>query len=246
MLDSDSLGGIGKAMRVLLAAILWSVALLAAAPDPRAAEPSAVWKDGWTINTPGGSNWLSDGTASLFYSQGAPSAPYTPGLARDPYAFADYSIGHTLRFGRDYGLGDMQATLGARMAEPLARNELTPAFDPRRYLGVGPRIGLEGNKPLQSSWIVEWKVGASVLSTDRTFDTGGGVANLLPSNTASSSSALNVDGLLGLSYWFDSAAKLTVGYRADYFKTSPTFNITGPEADSAINHGPLIRFSIQK
>ena len=133
---------------------------------------------------------------------------------------------HTLRLGRDYGLGDMQATLGARMAEPLARNELTPAFDPRRYLGVGPRIGLEGNKPLQSSWIVEWKVGASVLSTDRTFDTGGGVANPLPSNTASSGSALNVDGLLGLSYWFDSAAKLTVGYRADYFKTSPTFNIT--------------------
>ena len=62
--DLDSLGGIGKAMRVLLAAIVWSVALLAASPDPRAAEPSAVWKDGWTINTPGGSNWLSDGTAS--------------------------------------------------------------------------------------------------------------------------------------------------------------------------------------
>jgi len=245
MSDSDSLGGIGKAMRVLLAATLWSVALLAAAPDPRAAEPSAVWKDGWTINTPGGSNWLADGTASSFYSPGAPSAPYTPGLARDPYAFADYAIGHTLPFGRDTGLGDMQATLGARVAEPLARNELSPAFDPRRYMGAGPRIGFEGNKPLQSSWIVEWRAGASVLYTDRTFDTGSGAANPLLPNTISSGSALNVDGLLGLSYWFDSAAKLTVGYRADYFKTSPTFNITATAADNAVNHGPLIRFSIQ-
>ena len=235
-------------MRMLLAAIVWSVALLSASPVSRAAEPSAVWKDGWTVNTPGGSNWLAVGTASSFYSQGAPSASYTPGLAKDPYAFADYSIGHTLRFGQDYGLGNMQATLGVRMAEPLSRNELSPAFDPRRYIGVGPRIGFEGNQPLESSWVVEWKVGASVLYTDRTFDAGGGAANLVVPNYSSSGSSLNVDGLLGLSYWFDSAAKLTVGYRADYFKTSPAFNITGAAADNAdrINHGPLIRFSIQK
>ena len=58
-----------------------------------------------------------------------------------------------------------------------------------------------------------------MLFADRTFDTGGGVANSLLPNTISSGSVLNVDGLLGLSYWFDSAAKLTVGYRADYFKT---------------------------
>ena len=98
-------------MRLVFAAIVWSVALLAGSPDPRAAEPSPVWKDGWTINTPTGSRWLSDGTTSSFYSQGAPSAAYTPGLTRDPYAFADHSLGHTLSFGRDYGLGEMQATL---------------------------------------------------------------------------------------------------------------------------------------
>ena len=42
---------------------------------------------------------------------------------------------------------------------------------------------------------------------------------------ASSGSVVNVDGLLGLSYWFDTASKLTLGYRADYFKGSPAFNI---------------------
>ena len=146
------------------------------------------------------------------------------------------------------GLGNMQATLGVRMAEPLASNGFTPSFDPRRYLGVGPRVGFEGNKPLQSSWVVEWQVGASLLSGDRTFDASGGVANPLLPNYSSSGSVLNVDGLLGLSYWFDTASKLTLGYRADYFKGSPALSITGAAADSAdrINHGPMIRFSIQK
>ena len=56
------------------------------------------------------------------------------------------------------------------------------------------------------------------------------------------------DGLLGLSYWFDSASKLTLGYRADYFKGSSAFNIGTTAADSAnrVDHGPMVRFSIQK
>lgn len=242
--DSGRFGALGRTMRVLIAAI-GSVALLSALPSARAAEPSAVWKGGWTINTPAGSTWLTDGTATSFYPQGAPSAPYTPGLSKDPYAFTDYSVGHTLRFGYDYGLGNIQATLGIRTSEPLAMNDFTPAFDPRRFAGAGPRIGFEGNKPLQSSWVVEWKVGASALSGNRTFDTGSGIANpLVPSY--SSGSALSVDGLLGLSYWFDSASKLTVGYHADYFKSAPSANIAGAASDNSVNHGALIRFSIQK
>ena len=73
------------------------------------------------------------------------------------------------------------------------------------------------------------------------------VANAVLPNYASSGSVVNVDGLLGLSYWFDTASKLTLGYRADYFKGSPAWNLTG-NADSAdrVSHGPMIRFSIQK
>ena len=171
-----------------------------------------------------------------------------PAPPRTRIGFADYSIGRTLGFGRDYGLGDIQATLGVRMAEPLASNGFTPAYDPRRYLGVGPRMGFEGNKALHSSWVVEWQVGAAVLFGDRTFDSNGGVANSVLPNYASAGSVVNVDGLLGLSYWFDTASKLTLGYRADYFKGSPAWNLTGTAADSAdrVNHGPMIRFSIQK
>jgi hypothetical protein len=245
--DSGQERRILKAMRVLIAAIVGSVVLLAAPPGARAGEPSPVWKDGWTINIPGQSNWVSDGTPSPFYLQSTPSTPYVPGSVKNPYGFADYSIGRTLSLGQELGLGNMQATLGVRMAEPLASNGFTPSFDPRRYLGVGPRLGLEGNQPLQSSWVVEWQVGAALLNGNRTFDTGGGVINSPLPNFANSGSVVNVDGLLGLSYWFDSASKLTLGYHADYFKGSSAFNI-GTAADNAnrVDHGPLVRFSIQK
>ena len=231
-------------MRRFHRAIVGLLALLASPHTLRAAEPSAVWKDGFTINVPGQSNWTSDGTATSFY-QGTPATAYTPGVAKDPYGFADYSIGHTLSFGRDYGLGNMQATLGVRLSEPLASSGFTPAFDPRRYMGVGPRLGLEGNAALPSSWVLEWKVGASLLYNDRSL---GAVNTPLP-NFANTGSTMNVDGLLGLSYFFDSASKLTVGYRADYFKGgTSSLNISGNTAESSdhLNHGPMIRFSIQK
>ena len=204
-----------------------------------AAEPSAVWKGGWTINTPGQSNWVSDGTPSVFSSasirQGdAFGGVHASGSRQDPYGFADYSLGHTLSFSHDYGLGNMQATLGVRLSEPLASSGFTPAFDPRRYMGVGPRLGLEGNAALPSSWVLEWKVGASLLYNDRSL---GAVNTPLPSFT-NTGSMLNVDGLLGLSYWFDSASKLTVGYRADYFKggTRPsTSQAPRPESTRTIS-----------
>ena len=234
-------------MRILMAAIVGFIALLAAPLGARAGEPSPVWKDGWTINIPGQSNWVSDGTPSPFYLQSTPSTPYVPGSVKNPYGFADYSIGRTLGIGQELGLGNMQATLGVRMTEPLASNGFTPSFDPRRYLGVGPRLGLEGNQPLQSSWVVEWKVGAALLNGSRTFDSGAGVINSPLPNFANSGSVVNVDGLLGLSYWFDSASKLTLGYHADYFKGSSALNI-GTAADNAtrVDHGPMVRFSIQK
>ena len=243
--DSGQERRVLKAMRILMAAIVGFIALLAAPLGARAGEPSPVWKDGWTINIPGQSNWVSDGTPSPFYLQSTPSTPYVPGSVKNPYGFADYSIGRTLGIGQELGLGNMQATLGVRMTEPLASNGFTPSFDPRRYAGVGPRVGFEGNKPLDSSWVVEWHVGAALLSGNRTFDSNGGAANALLPNYASGGSVFNVDGLLGLSYWFDTASKLTLGYRADYFKGSTAWNATGA-ADNGVNHGPMIRFSIQK
>ena len=69
---------------------------------------------------------------------------------------------------------------------------------------------------------------------------------MLPSY-ANNSSVLNVDGLLGLSYWFSEASKLTVGYRADYLKGTPGVGAFGSTSSTGtVDHGPIIRFSIQK
>src|SRR5471030_649458 len=104
--DSGQMRRVLNAMRMLVAAIV--VLLLAAASDARAGERSPVWKDGCTINIPGQSNWVSDGTPSPFYLQSTPSTPYVPGSVKNPYGFADYSIGRTLSLGQELGLGNMQ------------------------------------------------------------------------------------------------------------------------------------------
>src|SRR5690349_7979117 len=104
--DSDRSGRWGKALRALAAALICSAALLAAPSDLRAGEPSPVWKDGWTINIPGRSNWMSDAAPSPFdFKDPQPSSYYSPGSAKDPYGFADYSLGRTLGIAREYGLG---------------------------------------------------------------------------------------------------------------------------------------------
>lgn len=238
-------------MRLWVAVIAGLVSGLAGTADVRAAEPSNVWKDGWTINLPGRSNWVSNGTPSPFDSStfsSAAVAGFTPGTVKDPYGFADYSVGRTLGFARDYGLGNVQATVGVRMSESMAGVGFTPSVDSRRFLGIGPSVGLEGNKPLQPNWTMEWRVGAAMLSGGNTIDTNINPGSPALPNYTSSGSILNLDGLLGLSYWFDSASKLTVGYRADYFKGAPALNMTGTGADAGnhVDHGPMVQFSVQK
>ena len=177
---------------------------------------------------PGASNWVSEGTPSPFCPATSPRRRRSvgTGAVRDPIGFADYSLGHTLAFGHDYGLGNIQATFGVRMAEPPASNWFTPSLDPRRYLGSVRVWALKAtsrwNHPGSSS-------GRSAPrfcpATARSIPVA--ASSIRCCRTMRARFGVNVDGLLGLSYWFDTASKLTVGYRADYFKGSPALNITG-------------------
>ena len=128
----------------------------------------------------------------------------------------------------------------------------TPAFDPRRYLGVGPRVGFEGNKPPESSWVVEWQVGAAVLSGDRTSDSNGGVVNSGAAELCEQPvRSVNVDGLLGLSYWFDnrvetdSSAIAPIISKARRLGTSPARGGQRrpyqPRADDPVQHPEVIK-----
>ena len=116
-------------MRVLMAAVVGSIALLAA-PLRRARRRAVACLEGWLDHQRSGRAATGCPTArrARSFLQRTPATPYVPGSTKDPYGFADYSLGRTLGFGRDYGLGNMQATLGVRMAEPLATNGFTPAL----------------------------------------------------------------------------------------------------------------------
>ena len=233
-------------------AVLLSAALLVAglfAPLPARAEdaPSSL-QDRWhlSVQTPYG--FSSGGAQGSYYFQ------TTPGTAFSAYngtrGFTDLSVAQPLGFARELGIGKVEATFGARVAEPLITNGFTPSLDSRRYQGVGPRLGLQGNAPVNSSWTVEWQVGASMLFGKGASD-GSNATNLLaPYSGSQTGSVVNVDGLLGLSHWFDAASKLTLGYRADaHLKDSTSLGLGGtPPAQNPdrIDHGPMVRFTIQK
>jgi hypothetical protein len=235
-------------IRPLGAGVL-SMALLAGSAA-HAAEQPAAWVDGWSIRTQGPYGFTSGGAPGSFFFQSTPGTAFTS--ANGTRGFNDILIGRSLGFGRELGLDSMNATIGARVAEPLITNGFTPGtpvLDDRRHVGMGPRLGLDGSKQLQPSWTVDWQVGASVLFGDSTTDVNGAAASVLPSYKSTNSPVVNVDGLLGLSYWFNAASKLTLGYRADaYFKNSSSFSPGLPAAQNAdrLDHGPTVRFTIQK
>jgi hypothetical protein len=226
----QALGCAGLACAIALAAL------------PARADDTSTKGDRWQFTTQGPLGFSSGGAPGSFYFRA------TPGTAFNTFngtrGFIDYSMTHGVRLGRDLGIGDTQMTFGVRTAEPLIANGFTPAFDDRRFIGSGPRIGLQGSDRLQPSWGVEWQVGAAMLFGDKTGDTGG--VNAVIPNYAASGSMINVDGLLGLSYWFNSASKLTLGYRADaYFnKSAPTINLSTPS--QTVDHGPIVKFTIRQ
>jgi hypothetical protein len=229
-------------------AALVSAALLCAALPARAQDAPSGSGDRWhlSVQTPYG--FSSGGSQGSYYFQ------TTPGTAFSAYngtrGFTDLSIAQPLGFVRDLGIGKVEATFGARVAEPLVTNGFTPALESRRYLGVGPRVGLQGNAPVNSSWAVEWQVGASMLFGNTTTDGSNASNPLAPYAGSQTGSVVNVDGLLGLSHWFDAASKLTLGYRADaHLKDTTRLGLGGtPPAQNPdrIDHGPVVRFSIQK
>ncbi|WP_157100067.1 Lpg1974 family pore-forming outer membrane protein [Rhodoplanes sp. Z2-YC6860] len=204
-------------------------------------------QDRWhlSVQTPYG--FTSGGSQGSYYFQ------TTPGTAFSAYngtrGFTDLSIAQPLGFVRELGIGKVEATFGARVAEPLITNGFTPSIDARRYSGIGPRLGLQGNAPVNPAWTVEWQVGASMLYGSSASNVSN-ASNPLAPYASQSGSVANVDGFLGLSHWFDAASKLTVGYRADaLFNDTTSLGLGGtpaPQNPDRVDHGPVVRFTIQK
>lgn len=243
-----TIGKRGFGRTALLSAAMLFAALPARAEDPQTGSPV---QDRWHLSIQAPSGLASGGSQGSYYFQGTPGATFTP--YNGTLGFTDFSVAQPLGGGfvRDLGIGKVEATLGARVAEPLVTSGFTPSIDPRRYMGVGPRVGLQGNAPVNNSpWAVEWQLGASMLYGN-SASAGSNTNNPLAPYSSQSGSVVNADGFLGLTRWFDAASKLTVGYRADaHFKDTTSLGLGGTppptQNPDRLDHGPVVRFTIQK
>ena len=134
--------------------------------------PSATPRRGSACRRPTASTPAAHRAPTISRPRPAPhSPPITRRAASPTWRWRSRSASRA-----SYGLGNVSATLGARVAEPLIANGFTPAIDDRRYAGAGPRLGLQGNAPVNSAWNVEWQVGASMLFNNGSLP-GGAPAN---------------------------------------------------------------------
>jgi hypothetical protein len=161
--------------------------------------------------------------------------------------------------GRDFALGSSQGQLkfGIRIADLKAnvagRGHATSAatttfsFQQRhRFLGAGPRIGVEGSTPLGGAWSLDWLAGAALLVGERTFELP--VFNLTQNAVFSQGLVVavpNLDAQLGLSYWVSPGFKLTASYRVDgYFQALSVRNANRDLAKvDRFYQGPMLRLT---
>jgi hypothetical protein len=185
--------------------------------------------------------------------------------------------------GRDFALGSggAQGTLGIRIAEITsiatgdgtllgctATNPITAypfctrvsgnvAFQSRsRFLGVGPRLGIQGGQPLGGSWVFEYLGAVALLFGERSvraaqlldaISTGRAFTAMPTTGLASSDVAavFNLDAQLGVSYWVTPAFKLTASYRFDgYWGALPVLEAAAIRNQDRFYFGPMLRATV--
>jgi len=194
--------------------------------------------------------------------------------------------------GRDMGLGQGHNTLrfGVRIAQIWGKttgsaqwqfNALTPtlpctalppsaycAYDQRAYeqkssfLGVGPRLALDGQIPFGNNWAFEYAGGVAALFGRRKADQTVAINQIPPTaiptpvcvtgcpfaTTSSGNNGVvfNMDAMLGLSYAFNPNTILMIAYRFDgYFDALRGYDSNGNVTNlDRFYHGPMVRLTM--
>lgn len=221
---------------------------------------------------------------SLFTIFGTPtpasvSATGSGTLNKETHWLADFAVG------RDFALGsgNAQAQLGIRVAEIISTADgagalqgcvegpLASAFpfctqangnfsfqSRSQFLGVGPRLGVDGSQPLGGSWAFDYLGGVAVLFGNRSLNASQTlyVTTATPfiptqsSVTALSASSMvgvfNFDAQAGISYWFTRNFKLTASYRFDGYLNALTIIETNGALgqQDRFYYGPLLRGTV--
>jgi opacity protein-like surface antigen len=105
-----------------------------------------------------------------------------------------------------------------------------------KFVGGGPRVGLDGTVPLGGGFALDWLGGAAVLFGVRSLDvttTGNAVPiGIFPLGVSNDAAIFNLDAQAGLSYWFTPNVKVTASYRFDgYWGALKTINAAGSIVD---------------
>lgn len=145
---------------------------------------------------------------------------------------------------------------------PASSNALTQTDTRSRFLGAGPRIGIEGSVPLGGSWAFDYLGDAAVLFGTQRLNTTltSGVSftpaclvNVFGTNNTFATATdqrfatvYNADIQVGISYWMTQSVKLSASYRLDAFfgVLNQTFAASTQTVDRYV-HGPRVAVSAQ-
>jgi len=193
-----------------------------------------------------------------------PAAPVKFGVTgsgsaerKENHWLADFMVGRDMNI----GMGNMQAKLGVRVASIdgkttgsaswnvpvlLASGLPTGAVAAQnlsyvqesKFLGVGPRLALDGSVPLGGPWSFDYNLGVAALFGDRKLSqtatySGPNINPCLAGcpgtfTNNSNGTVFNFDAQPGISYAFNRNVKLTASYRFDgYWNVMRVVDSTG-------------------
>ena len=127
----------------------------------------------------------------------------------------------------------------------------------RSFLGIGPRVGLEGSVPLGGAWTLDYKGDAALLFGNTKIDTDSVTSfsivspgfilaiSGIPSSSywAKSITVMNADVQAGIGYWITPNWKISASYRLDVFidplRASPDDALPAQSIDRYY-HGPKL------
>jgi Legionella pneumophila major outer membrane protein precursor len=195
---------------------------------------------------------------------------------KEHHWLVDFAVGREFQLGS----GQAQAKLGVRVADIYAKvsgsgavsggtspgfggSTITGVFSftsRSKFLGVGPRLSIDGGMPFAGRWSLDYSGGVAVLFGNRSFDSNstmtlhinppGGATGTLLTTAASSSdvgAVFNLDAQAGVSYWFTPTFKMTASYRFDgYWNALRTVDSTGAIVnEDRFYHGPMLRATLK-
>ena len=194
---------------------------------------------------------------------------------KEHHWLVDFAVGREFQLGS----GQAQAKLGVRVADIYSKvtgsgavsggtttgfggTPVTGVFSfssRSKFLGIGPRLGIDGVNPLVGPWSLDYGGGVAVLFGKRSLDSSsvmtliydpGGTNSPGTQSTALSSSStgavFNLDAQLGVSYQFNRNFKMTASYRFDgYWNALRAPNSAGAIVnENVFYYGPMLRATL--